>query len=119
MFRKFGAQPAEAKILLCAQEAFNDHSTTIVRHYLQTGHFRKRMTSLCVENVTVLQSALSSNRKPAPTWNPVSSPDVLDYARIAYDGLHPGQGLLKERTEFWDSLPLQSRYPTTSDKDEL
>jgi hypothetical protein len=58
-------------------------------------------------------------RSPAPTWKAVSSPDVLNYARIAGDGIHPGQGLLKERVEFLESLPLENRYPTTSDKDEL
>jgi hypothetical protein len=44
---------------------------------------------------------------------------VLDYVRIAYDGLHQGQGLLKERTEFWDSLSFPSKQPTASDKDEF
>ena len=58
------------------------------------------------------------NRNPARNWNPVSSPDVLDYIRIAKDGLQPGQGLLKERSEFLESLPLVTSY-TTSDKDEL
>jgi hypothetical protein len=58
------------------------------------------------------------NRNPAPNWNPVSSPDVLDYIRITRNGLQPGQGIFKERSEFWDSLPFMNRY-TTSDKDEL
>lgn len=60
-----------------------------------------------------------SNRKPAPTWKPVSSLDVLDYIRIAHDGLHPSQGPLKERSEFWDTLPVKTRYSVASDKDEL
>jgi hypothetical protein len=58
------------------------------------------------------------NRNPAPNWNPVSSPDVLDYVHITGNGLQPGQGLLKERSEFWESLPFMNRYKT-SDKDEL
>jgi len=58
------------------------------------------------------------NRNPAPNWNPVSSPDVLDYIRITQNGLQPGQGLFKERSEFLETLPVITRY-TTSDKDEL
>jgi hypothetical protein len=58
------------------------------------------------------------NRNPAPTWNPVSSPDVLDYIHITQNGLQPGQGLFKERSEFWDSLPFKNGY-TTSDEEEL
>jgi len=58
------------------------------------------------------------NRNPAPNWNPVSSPDVLDYVRITENGLQPGQGLFKERSEFWETLPVITRYKT-SDKDEL
>jgi hypothetical protein len=57
-------------------------------------------------------------RNPAPNWNPVSSPDVLDYVRITQNGLQPGQGLFKERSEFLETLPFINRY-TTSDKDEL
>jgi len=58
------------------------------------------------------------NRNPAPNWNPVSSPDVLDYIRITQNGLQPGQGLFKERSKFLETLPLITRY-ATSDKDEL
>jgi len=58
------------------------------------------------------------NRNPAPNWNPVSSPDVLDYIRITQNGLQPGQGIFKERSEFLETLPLITRY-TTPDKDEL
>jgi len=58
------------------------------------------------------------NRNPAPNWNPVSSPDVLDYIRITQNGLQPGQGLFKERSEFLETLPFVTRY-TTLDKDEL
>jgi hypothetical protein len=58
------------------------------------------------------------NRNPAPNWNPVSSPDVLDYIRITQNGLQPGQGPFKERSEFLETLPLITRY-TTSDKEEL
>jgi hypothetical protein len=60
-----------------------------------------------------------SNRKPAPTWKPVSSPDVLDYVRIAHDELRPGQGLLKKRSVFWENLPVKTRYSEAADKDEL
>jgi hypothetical protein len=59
------------------------------------------------------------NRKPAPTWTPVSSPDLLDYVRIAHDGLHPGQGLLKERSEFWETLTVRTRHSVAGSKDEL
>ena len=59
-----------------------------------------------------------SNRNPAPNWNPVSSPDVLDYIRITGKGLQPGQGLFKERSEFLDSLPFIYTN-TTTDRDEL
>jgi hypothetical protein len=59
-----------------------------------------------------------SNRNPAPNWNPVSSPDVLDYIHITQNGLQPGQGIFKERSEFLETLPVITRY-TTSDKDEL
>jgi hypothetical protein len=58
------------------------------------------------------------NRNPAPNWNPVSSPDVPEYIRITQNGLQPGQGLFKERSEFLETLPIINRY-TTSDKDEL
>jgi hypothetical protein len=58
------------------------------------------------------------NRNPAPNWNPVSSPDVLDYIRITQNGLQPGQGLFKERSKFLETLPIITRY-TTLDKDEL
>jgi hypothetical protein len=58
------------------------------------------------------------NRNPAPNWNPVYSPDVLDYVRITSNGLEPGQGLFKERSEFLESLHVITRY-TTPDKDEL
>jgi len=58
------------------------------------------------------------NRNTAPNWKPVSSPDVLDYVRITQNGLQPGQGIFKERSEFLDSLPLITS-PTTSDMDEL
>jgi hypothetical protein len=58
------------------------------------------------------------NRNPAPKWNPVSSPDVLHYVRITQSGLQPGQGLFKERSEFWDTLPFMNGY-TTSDKEDL
>jgi len=58
------------------------------------------------------------NRNPAPNWNPVSSPDVLDYIRITQNGLQPGQGIFKERSEFLETLPIITRY-TTPDKDEL
>jgi len=58
------------------------------------------------------------NRNPAPNWNSVSSPDVLDYIRITQNGLQPGQGLFKERSEFFETLPAITRY-TNSDKDEL
>jgi hypothetical protein len=58
------------------------------------------------------------NRNPAPNWNPVSSPDVLDYIRITQNGLQPGQGIFKERSEFLDSLPLITSY-TTSEEEEV
>jgi hypothetical protein len=58
------------------------------------------------------------NRNPAPNWNPVSSPDLLDYIHITQNGLQPGQGLFKERSEFLETLPIITRY-TTLDKDEL
>jgi hypothetical protein len=58
------------------------------------------------------------NRNPAPNWNPVSSPDVLDYIRITQNGLQPEQGIFKERSEFLETLPLITRY-ATSDKDKL
>jgi hypothetical protein len=58
------------------------------------------------------------NRNPAPNWKPVSSPDVLDYVRITQNGPQPGQGLFKERSEFWETLPVITRHKT-SDKDEL
>jgi len=58
------------------------------------------------------------NRNPAPNWNPVSSPDVLDYIHITQNGLQPEQGLFKERSEFLETLPFITRY-TSSDKDEL
>jgi hypothetical protein len=58
------------------------------------------------------------NRNPAPNWNPVSSPDVLDYIRITQNGLQADQGLSKERSEFLETLPFINRY-TASDKDEL
>jgi hypothetical protein len=58
------------------------------------------------------------NRNPAPNWKPISSPDVLDYVRITGNGLQPGQGLFKERSEFWDTLTFVNGY-TTSVKDEL
>jgi hypothetical protein len=57
-------------------------------------------------------------RNPAPNWKPVSSPDVLDYVRITQNGLQPGQGIFKQRSEFLDSLPFITRY-TASDKEEL
>jgi hypothetical protein len=60
-----------------------------------------------------------SNSIPAPTWKPVSSPDVPDYAQITDSGVHMGQGLLKERCEFWESLPVTTGQPGTSEKDEL
>jgi len=62
------------------------------------------------------KSIFVCNRNPAPNWNPVSSPDVLDYVRITQSGLQPGQGLFKERSDFLETLPLISRY-TTSDRD--
>jgi hypothetical protein len=58
------------------------------------------------------------NRNPAPNWSPVSSPDVLDYICVTQNGLQPGQGIFKERSEFLETLPFINRY-TTSDKDEL
>jgi hypothetical protein len=58
------------------------------------------------------------NRNPAPNWNSVSSPEVLDYIHITQNGLQPGQGLFKGRSEFWDTLPFMNAY-TTSVKDEL
>jgi hypothetical protein len=58
------------------------------------------------------------NRNPAPNWNTVSSPDVLDYIRITQNGLQPGQGIFKERSEFLETLLVITRY-TTLDKDEL
>ncbi|XP_023726680.1 esterase E4 isoform X2 [Cryptotermes secundus] len=61
-----------------------------------------------VETMTKLWTNFARNGKPAPTWKPVSSPDVLDYIRIAHDGLHPSQGPLKERSEFWDTLPVKT-----------
>jgi len=58
------------------------------------------------------------NRNPAPNWNPVPSPDVLDYIPITGNGLQGGQGLFKEHSEFLETLPLITRY-TILDKDEL
>jgi hypothetical protein len=58
------------------------------------------------------------NRNPATNWNPVSSPDVLDYICITQNWLQPGQGRFKERSEFLETLPVITTY-TTSDKDEL
>jgi len=54
------------------------------------------------------------NRNPAPNWKPVSSPDVLDFVHITQNGLLQGQGLFKERSEFFETLPFITRY-TTSD----
>lgn len=71
-----------------------------------------------VETMTTLWVNFARTGNPASNWNPVSSPDVLDYIRITQDGLQPGQGLWKERSEFLESLPVITRY-TTSDKDEL
>jgi hypothetical protein len=56
------------------------------------------------------------NRNPAPNWNPVSSPDVLDYICITKNGLQPGQGIFKNRSEFLDSLPFITS-DTTSDEE--
>jgi hypothetical protein len=61
---------------------------------------------------------LVCNRNPAPNWNPVSSPEVLDYIHITQNGLQPGQGLFKGRSEFLDTLPFMNGF-TTSVKDEL
>jgi hypothetical protein len=58
------------------------------------------------------------NRNPAPNWNPVSSPDVLDYIRITQNGLQPGQGIFKERSEFLDLQPFITSL-TTSDETEV
>jgi hypothetical protein len=75
------------------------------------------VTSVLITNATS-QNAFVCNRNPATNWDPVSSPDVLDYIRITQNGLQPGQGLFKERSEFLETLPLITRY-TTPDKDEL
>ncbi|PNF39410.1 Esterase FE4 [Cryptotermes secundus] len=72
-----------------------------------------------VETMTALWTNFARSGEPAPTWKPVSSPEVLDYVRIAHDGLHHGQGLLKERSEFWETLPLRTRYSVAVGKDEL
>jgi len=58
------------------------------------------------------------NRNPAPNWNPVSSPYVLDYIRITQNGLQAGQGIFKERIEFLNSLPFISRI-TASVEEEV
>ncbi|XP_069696466.1 esterase E4-like [Periplaneta americana] len=50
-------------------------------------------------------------------WLPVSSPNVLEYARIKNDGLKMEAGLYKERANFWTSMPFTSRIK--SGKDEL
>jgi len=71
-----------------------------------------------VETMTSLWVNFAHTGNPAPNWNPVSSPDVLDYIRITQNGLQPGQGLFKERSEFLETLPILTRY-TTLDKDEL
>lgn len=72
-----------------------------------------------VDTMTTLWTNFAHTGNPAPTWKPVSSPDALDYVRIAHDGLHPGQGLLKERSEFWETFPVKIAYSVAADKDEL
>jgi hypothetical protein len=68
---------------------------------------------LCtIQQILPYKMLFVSNRNPAPNWNPVSSPDVLDYIRISQNGLQPGQGLFKERSEFLESLPVTTRYTT-------
>jgi hypothetical protein len=59
-----------------------------------------------------------SSTNPAPNWHPVSSPDVLHYMRITQNGLQPGQGPFKKRSEFWDTQPFVNGY-TTPVEDEL
>jgi len=71
-----------------------------------------------VETMTSLWVNFARTGNPAKNWNPVSSPDVLDYVRITQNGLKPGQGIFKERSEFLETLPFITRY-TTLDKDEL
>ncbi|KAJ4446924.1 hypothetical protein ANN_13625 [Periplaneta americana] len=64
-----------------------------------------------VELLTTLWTNFAHTGNPTPkpdsgTWTPVSSPQALEFAHIDGDGLHMGRELLKERAEFWESLPL-------------
>ncbi|KAJ4446939.1 hypothetical protein ANN_13641 [Periplaneta americana] len=45
---------------------------------------------------------------PTRTWKPVSSPDIVEYARLDAEGVHMGHGLFKEQVEVWNSLPVKS-----------
>ncbi|XP_069696455.1 juvenile hormone esterase-like [Periplaneta americana] len=72
-----------------------------------------------VDLMVTLWTNFAIRGDPTPTWKPVSSPDVLEYARLDAEGLHVGQGLFKERVELWDSLPVKDKYPHSLEKDEL
>ncbi|XP_069696454.1 juvenile hormone esterase-like [Periplaneta americana] len=48
---------------------------------------------------------------PTRTWKPVSSPDIVEYARLDAEGVHMGHGLFKEQVEVWNSLPVKYKYP--------
>ncbi|XP_069696406.1 venom carboxylesterase-6-like isoform X2 [Periplaneta americana] len=66
--------------------------------------------------------AHTGNPTPVPfhgvEWPSVSSPANKEYLQIDIEGLEVKQGLLKERTDFWSSLPLEAET-SMSAKDEL
>jgi hypothetical protein len=46
----------------------------------------------------------------AVQWRPVSSSHDKEYVQIDSEGLTPKKGLLEERANFWNSLPLKSSH---------
>ncbi|XP_069696452.1 juvenile hormone esterase-like [Periplaneta americana] len=72
-----------------------------------------------VDLMVTLWTNFARRGDPTPTWKPVSSPDMVEHARLDAEGLHMGQRLFKERVELWDSLPLKYKYPQSVEKDEL
>ncbi|XP_069694783.1 uncharacterized protein [Periplaneta americana] len=51
-------------------------------------------------------------------WPSISSPENKEYLQIGVEGLEVKHGLLRERIDFWNSLPLGISTSTTA-KDEL
>ncbi|KDR12773.1 Esterase FE4 [Zootermopsis nevadensis] len=77
-----------------------------------------------VDIMTTLWTNFARTGNPTPTpfngvqWLQVASPYSKEYVQIDKDGLSPKRGLLEERVNFWNTLPLEIP-PSSSGKDEL